>query len=184
MPGIEQLTNMIKQMLMPLQNRIVMSISRAVIESVKDTEGMQIVKVNLLAGESREGIERMQNYGFSGVPTDNAEAVAVAIGSNRDHLIIIACDDRTKRIKGLEKGESVQYNSNGDKWHLKKDGTLEGTLSKNLEVTLKKLKLTNGTDEIVDLLIQLSTAIAAEPFIVNSGTFSDIATKFTGFKVL
>jgi len=181
---IEEIKRTISDMIRPLRNRVYTMITRAVIETVNDTDGMQLVKLNLLAGEARDGVERFQNFGFSSHPPESAECVALAIGGNRDHLIVIVADDRASRITGLEKGESVQYNSNGDKMLLKNDGTLEGTLSKNMEITLKKLKLSNGVDEVIDLLIQMNTALAAEPFIVNSGTFSDLATKFTGFKVV
>ena len=181
--SLAMIKNLVDSMVRPLRNRVYTMITRAVLETAKDDKGIQLVKVNLLAGESRDDIERFQNFGFSSNPPAKSECVAVAIGGNRDHLIIIVADDRATRIKDLATGESVQYNINGDKMHLKNNGTLEGTLSKNFELTLKKLKIENDTGEVVDLLVQMATALTIEPFIVNKGTFSDIATKLTTFKV-
>lgn len=181
--GMREIRNLVESMVRPLKNRLYATITRGIIEAVNDSDGMQVVKVNLLAGEARDEIERFQNFGFSSNPPTDSECVAVAIGGNRDHLIIIVADDRASRPTGIAKGESVQYNKNGDKMHLKNEGTLEGTLSKNFELTLKKLKFENDNGELVDLLIQMATALAAEPFILNKATFSDIATKLTTFKV-
>lgn len=175
--------NFVSKMMMPLRNRVYTMITRAVLETADDTDGMQVVKVNLLAGEARDGVERFQNFGFSSNPPEGAECVAVSVGGNRDHLIIIVADDRKTRVKNLAKGESVQYNSKGDKWHLKADGTLEGRLSKNLDVVFQKLKLSNGTDELVDLLVQTMDALLVEPFIVNKATFTLIKAKLEAFKI-
>ena len=179
-----QIRDIVESMLRPLKNRIYTTITRGIIETANDSDGMQVVKATLLAGEVRSDIERFQNFGFSSNPPANSECVALAMGGNRDNLIIVVADDRATRPTGLEEGESVQYNKNGDKMHLKNDGTLEGTLSKNMEITLKKLKFENDNGELIDLLFQMSTALAAEPFIVNKATFSDIATKLATFKVI
>ena len=179
----DQMQSLIKNMIAPLRNRVYTMITRAILETANDSDGMQLVKVNLLAGESREKVERFQNFGFSSNPPASSECVALAMGGNRDHLIVVVCDDRKTRVKGLATGESVQYNANGDKMHLKADGTLEGTLSKNFEMTLEKLKFSNGTDEVIDLLVQGFEALALEPLIVNKATFLLLKTKLEGFKV-
>lgn len=189
--SLDKLRNVVNQMIMPLRNRVYTMITRAVIETVKDSGNMQLVKVNLLAGEARDDVERFQNFGFSSNPPDGSECVAVSIGGNRDHLIIIVADDRNSRVKGLLKGESVQYNDKGDKWHLKTDGTLEGTLSKNLEVTLTKLKFKNASNELIDLLVQLADETAKGktntifgPLQKNNfAAIEEIKTKLESFKV-
>lgn len=200
MMDIRELKNMISNMVKPLRNRVYTMITRAIIETVKDDDGMQIVKLNLLAGESRDDVERFQNFGFSSNPPVDSECVVIAPGGNRDHLIVIVADDRKTRIKDLAKGESVFYNAAGDKLILKANGDLDGELSndfkmkignnvdfeitKNFELDLKKFKVKNDTGELIDLLTQMLTAIAAEPFIVNKGTFSAINVKLLTFKVV
>ena len=104
---------------------------------------------------------------------------------------LIATNDRGSRIVGLAQGDSAQYSGSGDKWHLKNSGELEGqiaadwkvTVGGNFDVTLSKLKLSNGSDELVDLIVQTLDALIAEPFIVNKATFTALKTKVEAFKV-
>lgn len=103
--------NIVRRMLTPLRNRVYTLITRAVIESVKDDKKLQLVKVNLLAGESRDDVERLQNFGFTGHPHSGAECVAVAVGGNRDHLIVIVADDRRVRVKDLPQGGAAIYSA-------------------------------------------------------------------------
>ena len=103
--------NMILRALMPIRNRVYTMITRAVIESVKDDKNMQLVKVNLFAKDGHDDIERFQNFGFSGHPPSGAECVAIAVGGNRDHLIIIAADDRRVRVKDLPEGGAAIYSA-------------------------------------------------------------------------
>ena len=175
--------DMVENLIKPLRNRVYTMITRAIIESVKDGDGMQLVKVSLLAGENRDDAERFQNFGFSSVPPDGSECVAVSIGGNRDHLIIIVADDRNSRITGLAKGESVFYNSKGDKLVLKASGNLEGTLSANFEITGKKYKFQGDSAELLDELVKIVAALKVEPFIVNKATFTLIETNLKTLKV-
>lgn len=207
MPNIDDLRDFITDMLKPIRNRVYTMITRAVIETANDAGGMQLLKLALLAGENDDDVERFQNFGFTSVPPDGSEALALAVGGNREHLIVIAADDRRVRIKGLEKGESAFYNDKGDKIVIKANGDIEltnsndlklnvgndialdvsnnltGTVTKNIDLTLEKIKLSNGADEVIDLLIQELTALIAEPFIINKATFTIIKTKLEAFKV-
>lgn len=189
--SIEAVKNLVNMMVRPLRNRVYTMITRAVLETADDSDGMQVVKLNLLAGETRDKVERFQNFGFTSNPPANSECVALAIGGNRDHLIVVVAGDRASRIKNLETGEAAFHNIAGDHLTFKNTGTLEGEVSKNVELTiaenmelvLKKIKIENDQGEVIDLLVQTLTALAAEPFIVNKGTFTAIKTKLESFKV-
>ena len=97
------------KMLSPLSRRLRLMASRAVLSLISDATGMQIVQVKLLNGEVRDGIERVQNYGFTSVPLPGAEAIFLSLGGDRDHGIVITADDRRYRIKGLQGGEVAIY---------------------------------------------------------------------------
>ena len=152
----EQLKEFISQMIRPLRNRVYSMITRAIIESVKDGDGMQVVKINLLAGETREDIEHFQSYGFTSHPPSKAECIALAVGGNKDHLVVIVADDRATRPTGLAKGESAQYNGvTGNTLKMLNSGDLEAILTAGLDFTLGaagKVKFTNGIDEYTDIL--------------------------------
>lgn len=172
---MKQFQRMVLDAIKPLRARVVMITSRGVIESVDDTKKMQTVKGSFLAGEARDGMERFQNFGFSSNPPPNTEAVAVFIGGNREHGIIVGCDDRGTRFTGLDVGESVQYNNSGHFAHLKNTG--------EFEFSIDKVQFKNDTGELIEQLKLLSEGLAAEPFIVNKALFTAIKIVIESFKV-
>jgi phage baseplate assembly protein V len=104
-----------------LQRRVMGMIGRGVVKIVNDSLKMQGMQVSMLSDETRDKIERVQNYGFTSVPKEGAEAVVLFLGGNRDHGIAIAVDDRRYRLKGLESGEVAIYTDEGDSVALKRD---------------------------------------------------------------
>lgn len=102
-----------------LGNRVMMMFGRGVIRSVNDTIGRQLLQVELLKDELRDGIERMQNYGFTSHPLGGDVAVAF-IGGNREQGIVLVVDDRRFRIS-LEPGEVAIYDDQGNKIELLRD---------------------------------------------------------------
>lgn len=93
----------------PYARRIRLAAARAVVRLVDDAIALQLLQVDLLAGETRDGVERFQEYGFTCHPHAGAEAVAVSLGGNRAHTLIIAVDDRRYRVKNLAAGEVCLY---------------------------------------------------------------------------
>lgn len=126
---------MMHKMLAPLQRRVGLMVSRAVIVMVNDTLKMQGVQVNLLADVTRDGVERFQNYGFTSSPHPGAEAIVVSVGGNQDHCVAIAVDDRRYRLVGLAEGEAALYDDLGQKVHLTRNGiVIDGA---NLPITIQ-----------------------------------------------
>jgi phage baseplate assembly protein V len=99
-----------------LGNRVMMMFGRGVLRSVNDSNGRQQLQVELLKGELRDGVEHMQNYGFTSHPTGGDVAVAF-IGGNREQGIVLVVDDRRYRIS-LEPGEVAIYDDQGNKIEL------------------------------------------------------------------
>lgn len=93
----------------PLARRIRLMAGRAVLTLIDDATKMQGVQVKLLDGEVCNGVDRMQQYGFTSVPLPGAEGVYLALGGSRDHGVVIVADDRRYRIKGLQGGEVAIY---------------------------------------------------------------------------
>jgi phage gp45-like len=97
----------------PLVNRVANSIARAVISRIDDTTKMQVLQIGVLNGEVIDGAEHVQQYGFSSVPLDGAEAVVVFPNGDRGHPLVIATDDRRYRPTGEAGGSVLQYNNGG-----------------------------------------------------------------------
>lgn len=112
----------INKMTAPTKRRVYLMISRAVVALVKDAFKMQELQIKGFAGETMEGVERFQQYGFTSVPHPGAEAVVLSIGGNRSHPVVIAVDDRRYRLKALEGGEVALYDDQDQKIHIKRSG--------------------------------------------------------------
>ncbi len=112
-------------LLRPVRTKVANLISRAVVNLVDDSLQVQMQQITLLADETREEIERFQNYGFTSVPKESAEAVVVFPGGSRDHGIVIVVDDRRYRLKDLGAGEVAVYNDTGSKIVLRANGDIE-----------------------------------------------------------
>lgn len=125
--------------LLPVTTRVANMVSRGVVRRVDDAKQVQELQVELLADETRDGVERLQPYGLTSVPEADAECVVIFVGGRRDHGFAVAVDDRRYRVK-VEKGEVALYDKTGSKLVLKKTGDIEVTPSSGV------LKL-NGTLE-------------------------------------
>lgn len=123
-------------------------VARAVLNVVDDEGNMQRVQVTLLEDEVIDGVERFQNYGFTSVPEEGAEATVVFVGADRSHPVVVVADDRRVRKKSLKPGEVAVYHKNGDFIHLKNGNEIEvktttfkvdcdtATLAASKEITL------------------------------------------------
>ena len=100
-------------------------VARAVLNVVDDEGNMQRVQISLLEDEVIDDVERFQDYGFTSVPEEGAEATVVFVGADRSHPIVVVADDRRVRKKGLKPGEVAVYHKNGDFIHLKNENEIE-----------------------------------------------------------
>ena len=105
----------------PLKGRLQMMIGRAVIAVVNDARQAQALQIELLADEVQDEVERFQGYGFSSHPHDGAEAIAVAVGGTRSHLVVVQVEDRRYRLKNMAAGEVAIFDDLGQIVHLKRD---------------------------------------------------------------
>jgi phage baseplate assembly protein V len=85
-------------------------IFRGVIEKVDDSQGVQVVAISGLDGETKDNVERFQSVGHSSSPMPGTEVVVVCPGGDRSAAVIIASDDRSSRMTGLNPGEVAIYN--------------------------------------------------------------------------
>lgn len=125
--------------------RIMNIMGRGFVESVDDSTQIQKIKAKLMADESLDELERLQDYGFASKPLPNAEILVVFPNGNRGHGIVIKADDRRYRVKNLQGGEVVIYTDEGDKIHFKRGNKIEVTTD---ELTINATaKVIVNTDE-------------------------------------
>ena len=105
----------------PLQ-KIRLLVARGVLNLLR-TNGLPMMQISLLEGETREEVERVQNYGHSGHPPAGSTLVAVAVGGSRDHLIVVACE-HPQYSPDLKPGESAMYAQFGQLFKMDEQGNV------------------------------------------------------------
>lgn len=184
MNPVAQIRAVVEDMLRPLRNRIVMTISRAVIEAVKDSEGVQFVKTSLLTDEEADDMERFQEFGFTSNPPSGSEAIAVFVGGNREHGVVVATENRSKRKRGLSPGESALYTDPETFIYIKANGQIHIKTAATVKVEAPSTELTGnlmvGGNAIITGTL-MSGAITA-PSLVASGTVSSDGTSIASIK--
>ena len=109
----KEVIGIIQKIAAPVERRVRLMVSRAVVTLVDDSLRLQGLQVQLLAGEVRDGVERVQQYGFTSRPLPGAEGVFLAAGGSRDHGLVVAVDDRRYRPRVLAEGECALYTHEG-----------------------------------------------------------------------
>lgn len=127
-----------------LAGRLRLAISRAVVTLVDDAPKLQEVQVTLLSDEARAKVERFQQYGFTSVPLEGAEGIALSVGGSRGHMVVIAIDDRRYRPLNLQPGETCIYNQHGDRVHVREDGTIDVIASTKVFVDAPEAEFTGN----------------------------------------
>jgi phage baseplate assembly protein V len=151
----------VNKLLAPLRNQLANLVARAVVQLVNDGAKLQLVQLGVLEGETREGCERFQEYGFTSVPHPGAEAVVLFVGGRRDHGLVVAVDDRRYRKKDLAPGESAIYSDEGDYVVLKRGRIVEVKAGAKLLVDAPELELGGGTMQPAALATALRTELDA-----------------------
>ena len=135
----------LRRVLRPLHVRISNLIGRAVVKATDDAKKVQELQVDLLDSETRDEVERFQEYGFSSVPLAGAEAVVVFVNGRRDHGLAIGVEDRRYRIINLSGGEVALYNNTGAKIVMKANGDIELTPKAGQQIKLVGDTAVTGT---------------------------------------
>lgn len=138
-----------------LARRIRLMIGRAVLSAVTDTGARQFLQVQVLKGETKDNVERLQEYGFTSHPVAGAAVIVAALGGTRDNMVAIAVDDPTVRPRNLQPGETCLYNNKNATLVLDKDGnavlTVKNFIVKAEEKVRFETPLMEVTGELIDL---------------------------------
>lgn len=119
-----------KDVLKDLTRRTRMMLARVVLSAVNDAAGIQVVQVRLMQDEAKGDVPHLQTYGLSSHPHPGAEAIALFMGGNRDHAVVLGIDDRRYRVRNLQQGEVILYTdedqkADGHRLHFKRGQEVE-----------------------------------------------------------
>jgi len=186
----------IYRILQPIRRQITHIVRKAILSAVDDSTNLQLIKIQLGSKDTKDRVERLQDYGFTSVPEPGAECLALFIGGSRDNGIILAVDSSEYRKKGLQPGDVAMYHKSGDFIHLSDIGVTissskpihingtENTIKSSGKITLEAptVDVKAGTVKLSDSPL-LSKLVKAEiiPILsahVHSG--GTLAGAFTG----
>jgi phage gp45-like len=135
--------------LLETAGRAMHQIVRLTLNKANDNPMMQELSFDGMFGDGRGIVERIQHFGFTSMPLPRdqqqqqggsgggaggasggadqdkgpaAEGIAVFVGGQRNHPVVIAVDDRRHRPMGLKAGENAQYDDIGQMTLLRRTG--------------------------------------------------------------
>lgn len=86
---------------------------------------LQTLQMRLTAGEVKDDLEHFEPYGFTSHPKPGAEGVALFLGGDRSHGVVVCVADRRFRLKELKSGEVALYTDEGDSFVFKRGRIVE-----------------------------------------------------------
>lgn len=110
------MSGLIERAVRPLRQRLRNLAARAVLTGCDDSAAPQKVQVEVLAGEIRDLIQRVQQYGFDSVPEVGAYPVVLLCPyGDRTQALAIAVDDLRSRPTGRAPGDVGLYDTRGNR---------------------------------------------------------------------
>jgi phage baseplate assembly protein V len=140
----------VRKLIARWQRKIAVMIARGIIQYVDDGHGIQLVNLTVQLGDVWTGVQRFQQYGFTSVPQQGAEAAVVSVAGLRSFGIVIATDDRRYRPQNMQPGDSAQYDSRGQMIRLSSAGIAITGVGLPISISnVPQVKVTGG-DVICD----------------------------------
>ncbi|WP_188260877.1 phage baseplate assembly protein V [Azospirillum tabaci] len=133
----------------PLKRGIQNMLARGIVTAVGQA-GAQVVQVQLLADEAKDGVEHAEPYGFTAHPLPGATAVVVFVGGDRSHGIAAAVSDARHRPGDLQPGEVCIYTDEGDEIRIKRGGELVIKAAAKVRIETPLLEVTGEVRDRCD----------------------------------
>lgn len=172
----EQMIRAVQRVQQPLMRRIRAIASRATVGRVDDAGRLQAVQISVLAGERLDNVQRLQQFGHSGMPPAGSTCLLISIGGSRTHCVVIGGEDNS-RPRDLASGESQLYNSTGDFVWLKTSG--EMVLKAASSVTIDSPMATFTGDVHVQGELHVDGAISSDTSVADpSGSMQEMRSDY------
>lgn len=102
--------------------RVLLSLARALVTTVNDSGGVQMMQVKLNALETRDNTPRVAEFGMTSNPPVNSDAFVVFLGGDRSNGVVLGTVHQPSRPKNLASGETMIYSQDGKQIYLTASG--------------------------------------------------------------
>jgi phage baseplate assembly protein V len=141
---------------------------RGVVTLVNAVGAVQLVQGEGLSGETLQGAEYFQHFGFTSNMPEGTMYVTIPLGGKTAHCVIVGSEHADHRLKGLLPGESALYNAHAMKFHLTKDGIVVDGGGKPITVqNVSDLTVTNSG--AVNVTAGGKATVTADTIDINGG---------------
>jgi phage baseplate assembly protein V len=102
--------------------RVLLSLARALVTTVNDSGGVQMMQVKLNPLETRDNTPRVAEFGLTSNPPVNSDAFVVFLGGDRSNGVVLGTVHQPSRPKNLASGETMIYSQDGKSIYLTASG--------------------------------------------------------------
>lgn len=102
--------------------RVLLSLARALVTTVNDAGGVQMMQVKLNALETRDNTPRPVEFGLASNPPVGSDAFVVFLGGDRSNGVVLGTVHQPSRPKNLAPGETMIYSQDGKQIYLTASG--------------------------------------------------------------
>lgn len=102
--------------------RVLLSLARALVTTVNDSGGVQMMQVKLNALETRDNTPRVPEFGLASNPPVGSDAIVVFLGGDRSNGVVLGTVHQPSRPKNLAPGETMLYSQDGKYVYLTASG--------------------------------------------------------------
>lgn len=135
-----------------IRTRFAEQLRRSVMSLLDASTGLQSVQAKAIEGETLDGMEYFEPYGFTSKPFPGAEPLIATVEAKRGHEVVICIADRRYRLKDLADGEVALFDDQGNQVWLQRDQIVVNAVT-HLEVTAPTCNITSTTTHMGDVTI-------------------------------
>ncbi|MDU7520207.1 MAG: phage baseplate assembly protein [Roseomonas mucosa] len=140
---------------------------RGMVSGFDDTGAMQTVDGETHEGVARGTIEVHQPFGFASLPPDGAFTIFFALGGDQGDMVALPPMHPDYRFGGLEPGESVLYDDEGNRVHIRRGGIIEIVSARKVRI------LTQGVEIEAPLGVKITGPLEVDGPITSTEDISD-----------
>ncbi len=179
----------VKKIVEPLARRVSLMVSRCTLHFIDDSTNTQTAQAEFFDEEVHDNAEVWQQFGFTSVPPNGSEGIALFMGGERKSPFIIATENKEKRPHNLKEGESSIYSDCGDYLNFKNKNCAE-LKTKEFKITTKSFSIKNDSCELIDILSMLcdllskdktNTLLGPQP-LLSAAIYAQLKIKIDSFK--